>query len=115
MMIFTDTAELVELSVRIMRILAAGYIAVAVTQSLSGVMRGVGNTVTPMLISLVTTIFVRIPLAYVLCYLTRTPELPIGRFECIACSLLICWLLGAMLTFIFYRKIRKKQLKVETL
>ncbi len=115
MMIFTDTAELVDLSVRIMRILAAGYIAVAVTQSLSGVMRGVGNTVTPMLISLVTTIFVRIPLAYVLCYLTRTPELPIGRFECIACSLLICWLLGAALSFVFYRKIRKKQLKVEHL
>ena len=115
MMIFTDTKELVELSVRIMRILAAGYIAVAVTQSLSGVMRGVGNTVTPMLISFITTILIRIPLAYLLCYLTRTPEQPIGRFECIACSLLICWLMGAVLSLIFYRKIRKQQLDGENI
>lgn len=33
------------------------YIAMAVTQSLSGVMRGAGDTMTPMWISLVTTVF----------------------------------------------------------
>lgn len=46
--IFTDTAELVDMSMYMMQILAVGYIAVAVTQSLSGVMRGAGDTVTPM-------------------------------------------------------------------
>jgi len=50
--IFTDTAELVEMSRYLMGILAVGYIAMAVTQSLSGVMRGAGDTVTPMWISL---------------------------------------------------------------
>jgi Na+-driven multidrug efflux pump len=40
MHVFTDTNELVELSYRLMLILAVGYIAVAVTQSLSGIMRG---------------------------------------------------------------------------
>lgn len=103
MMIFTDTSELVELSVYVMRILAAGYIAVAVTQSLSGVMRGAGDTVTPMWISLVTTIIIRIPIAYGISYLTRTPQLPYGRFECISISLLTCWVMGAVLTVIFYR------------
>lgn len=103
MMIFTETAELVDLSVYVMRILAVGYIAVAVTQSLSGVMRGAGDTVTPMLISLVTTIIIRIPIAYGLSYLTRTPELPYGRFECISISLLTCWVMGAILTLIFYK------------
>lgn len=39
MRVFTDTPELVDFSVRMLRILAAGYIAVAVTQCLSGVMR----------------------------------------------------------------------------
>ena len=104
MMIFTDTAELVDLSVYIMRILAVGYIAVAVTQSLSGVMRGAGDTVTPMWISLCQTIVIRVPLAYGISYLTRTPELPYGRFECIALSLMISWVLGAVLTAIFYKK-----------
>ena len=104
MMIFTDTAELVDLSVYVMRILAVGYIAVAITQSLSGVMRGAGDTVTPMWISLCQTIVIRVPLAYGISYLTRTPELPYGRFECIALSLMVSWVMGAVLTAIFYKR-----------
>ena len=42
--IFTETTSLVELSRTIMGIIAPGYIAVAVTMSLSGVMRGAGDT-----------------------------------------------------------------------
>ena len=102
--IFTDTVELVEMSRYLMGILAAGYIAMAVTQSLSGVMRGAGDTVTPMWISLFTTVLVRVPVAYGISYLTRTPELPFGRFECIQISLLCSWCIGAILTAIFYAR-----------
>ncbi len=102
MQIFTDTTELVELSVHLMRILAVGYIAMAVTQSLSGVMRGAGDTMTPMWVSLLTSVAIRIPLAYGISYLTRTPELPLGRQECIQISLLCTWVIGAVLTTIFY-------------
>ncbi len=101
--IFTKTPELVELSRYMMGILAVGYIAMAVTQSLSGVMRGAGDTVTPMWISIVTTIFLRVPIAYGISFLTRTPELPYGRQECIFISLLVSWLFGALITFFFYR------------
>ncbi len=101
---FTETKALVDLSVHLMQILAAGYIAMAVTQSLSGVMRGAGDTVTPMWISLLTTVCARIPLAYGISYLTRTPELPLGHQECIQISLLCTWILGAVLTTIFYLK-----------
>ena len=101
--IFTDTTELVELSYRLMKILAVGYIAMAVTQSLSGIMRGAGDTVTPMWISLITTVLVRVPVAYGISWLTTTAELPHGRQECIQISLLMSWVLGALLTFIFYR------------
>ncbi len=102
--IFTNTPELVELSRDMMGILAVGYIAMAVTQSLSGVMRGAGDTMTPMWISIVTTIFIRVPIAYGISFLTRTPELPNGRQECIFISLLASWLIGALITFIFYRR-----------
>lgn len=104
MMAFTDTAELVDLSVKLMRILAAGYIAMAVTQSLGGVMRGAGDTVTPMWITLITTIGLRIPIAYGISYFTRSPEFPIGYKECIQISLLITWIMGAVLTTAFYLK-----------
>lgn len=100
---FTDTPELIEKSRYIMTILAAGYIAVAVTQSLSGIMRGAGDTMTPMWLSLITTVIIRVPLAYGISYLTATEELTHGRFECIPVSLLVSWLIGALLTVIFYR------------
>lgn len=104
MAIFSETQELVDTSYDLMKILAAGYIAMAVTQSLSGIMRGAGDTVTPMWISLITTVIVRVPLAYGISYLTRTPELPFGRCECIQISLLCSWVFGALLTAVFYKK-----------
>lgn len=100
--IFTDTKELVDLSYYLMCILAFGYIAVAVTQSLSGIMRGAGDTMTPMWISLITTVVIRVPIAYGISYLTRTEALPYGNFECIQISLLSSWVMGAVLTFVFY-------------
>ena len=107
--IFTNTAELVELSRNMMGILAVGYIAMAVTQSLSGVMRGAGDTMTPMWISIATTIFIRVPIAYGISFLTRTPELPNGRQECVFISLLSSWLIGAIITFIFYKRGKWKE------
>ena len=101
---FTKTPELVDMSYYLMCILAAGYIAMAVTQSLSGIMRGAGDTLTPMWISLITTIVMRIPLAYGISYLTTTPELPNGMKECIQISLLATWIFGAILTSIFYAR-----------
>ena len=112
--IFTDTAELVDMSMRMMRILAVGYIAMAVTQSLSGVMRGAGDTMTPMWISLITTVAIRVPVAYGIAYLTRSEQYPGGRCESIFISLLFSWTLGAIITFIFYRWGKWKQKAIES-
>ena len=116
MEIFTQTAELVSLSVYMMRILAVGYIAMAVTQSLSGVMRGAGDTMTPMWISLITTVVIRVPLAYGIAWFTRSEAAPNGRSECIFISLLASWVLGALITLIAYRKgsWKKKALEKNT-
>lgn len=104
MAIFTKTPELVDMSNQLMRILAIGYIAMAITQSLSGIMRGAGDTMTPMWISLITTVAMRIPLAYGISFLTRTPQLPFGIKECIQISLVCTWVFGAILTSIFYAR-----------
>lgn len=113
MQIFTDTPELVTLSMNMMRIMAVGYIAVAVTQTLSGVMRGAGDTITPMWISMVTAVLIRVPLAYGLVYLTKTPKLPQGNRACLYVSLLISWILGAIITGIFYGRGKWKQKAVK--
>ena len=116
MAIFTDTSELVTLSANMMKILAVGYLAMAITQSLSGVMRGAGDTMTPMWISMITTVVIRVPLAYGLAFLTRTPELPNGRYQVLWSSLLVCWCMGALLTFLFYKRgnWKKKALTANT-
>ena len=107
--IFTNTDELISLSMHLMRIMAVGYVAMAVIQSLAGIMRGAGDTVTPMWISIAQQVLARVPLAYLLCYLTRSAEYPIGRQEMIYVSLLVSWLFGALLTVIFYRRGKWKQ------
>jgi len=112
MSVFTDTKELVDLGMHMMRILAVGYIAMAVTQSLSGVMRGAGDTMTPMWISLITTVLIRVPVAYGIAYITRSDLYPTGRPESTFISLLVSWTLGAIITAIFFKrnKWRKKGL-----
>ena len=102
--VFTNTAELVALSADMMKILAVGYIAMAVTQCLSGVMRGAGDTMTPMWISMFTTVIVRVPVAYGLAYITRSAARPQGHYTSIWISLLFSWVLGALVTFIMYRR-----------
>jgi len=66
-------------------------------------MRGAGDTMPPMWISLITTVIVRVPIAYLYAHLTKSPELPNGSPDSIYVSLLISWLLGAVLTTIVYR------------
>ena len=88
-----------------MRILAVGYIAMGITQILSGVMRGAGDTMTPMWISIITTVIIRVPVAYGLEFLTR-PEggaMGSGSPDPLFISLLISWVMGAILTSIAYR------------
>jgi putative MATE family efflux protein len=103
MEIFSDTPETVSISFNFMRILAVGYIAMEVTQCLSGIMRGAGDTLTPMCISAFVTFALRMPLAYLIAYLTRTPELPGGSYFCLPISLLIAWIIGACINTICYR------------
>ena len=114
MAIFTKTPELVDLSFAMMKILVVGYIAMEVTQCLSGVMRGAGDTLTPMWISIVTTVLIRIPVAYGIAYLTRSEELPNGNSACIFISLLVSWILGALITLLFYKigKWKKKAAEI---
>ncbi len=103
MSIFTKTTELVDLSMHLMRILAVGYILMALIQALTGVMRGAGDTVTPMWISIIETFFLRMPLAYIMVYFSRSEAYPIGNQDMIYYSLLIAWGIGAVMSILFYR------------
>ena len=100
---FTDTPALIELASSMMRIMAVGYICIAVTQVLGGVMRGAGDTVSPMWISIISTIVIRVPLAYVMAHFTKTPEFPDGQPIALFGSLMISWVLGMVMSVIVFR------------
>ena len=100
--IFTDTQELIELANRMIRIMAVGYICISVTQVLGGVMRGAGDTTTPMWVSMISTIAIRVPTAYGLAYLTRTPEFPHGQPIALFGSLMFSWAMGMVISVIVF-------------
>jgi len=107
---FTDTQSLIDLATQMIRLMAVGYICIAVTQVLGGVMRGAGDTVSPMWISIISTIIIRVPLAYFLADLTKNEAYPHGQPIALFGSLMISWVLGMVLSIIVFciGKWRKK-------
>ena len=111
MQMFTQTQEVISIGMQMLQTLAVGYVAMSVTQVLSGVMRGAGDTMTPMWISIITTVIVRVPVAYGLEFLTR-PEggaMGSGAPTPLFLSLLISWVIGAILTSVAFRMGRWKK------
>lgn len=100
--IFTETAELIDLATHMMRVLAAGYICICISQVLGGVMRGAGDTLSPMWISMISTIGIRVPLAYFLAHLTRSEAYPYGQPIALFGSMLISWSVGMLMSVIVF-------------
>ncbi|MDR1664718.1 MAG: MATE family efflux transporter [Clostridiales bacterium] len=95
--LFTDTEEIIETSMRMLRVLAAGYIVFALGQVFWSVIRGAGDTMTPMWASLISVVAVRVPSAYLLVYLMKEPD-------ALFYSLLVSWSFTALLSVFAYRK-----------
>ena len=106
---FTNTPLTLEIGIRALRWLALGYICFAVTQVLQGNMRGAGETMLPMWISIICTVLLRMPLAYLLAFLTRSADYPNGHPDAIFGSLLFSWVMGMVMSVIVYRHGRWKR------
>ena len=103
--LFSNTERILDLGAYGLRVLAVGYVAVAFSQVLSGVLRGAGDTMPGMWISLICTVVIRVPLAYILAALTASPEWPAGHPNAIFFSLLVNWVIGALLnTWAFFKR-----------
>lgn len=104
MRLFTQTRELVALGMRFMRILAVGYALFFLTQCFCGAMSGAGQPMATMRVSVLATFAVRLPLAWLMVRLTRSPEFPQGRPEALYYSQLCAWLFGTLYSYWLYRK-----------
>lgn len=93
---FTDTQYVIDLAVRMLRILAIGYIVFSVNMVLWGAIRGAGDALTPLWGSAVNTIVVRVPSAFIFVHLLDGPE-------ALFYSLLTAWITNALLGALAYR------------
>ena len=100
---FTTTELTIQLGVQGLNTLAVGYICFSVSQVLQGTMRGAGETKLPMYISIITTVIVRMPLAYLMAFLTRNEQWPNGQPIALFGSLLISWVLAMVMSILSYR------------
>jgi len=103
MSVFTTTEAVVTLGARMLRILAAGYVAFSVLQTFAGTMNGMSQTTIPMILSIITTLGVRLPLAYLLAWLTRSAVWPNGNPDAIYFSLLSAWVFNTVTTVLIFR------------
>ena len=94
--IFSDTQEVIDMSMRMLRILAIGYIIFSYNMVLWGVIRGAGDAMTPLWISIINTLVIRLPSAYLFVFL-------LGRPEALFYSLLLGWTSVTVLGFIAYK------------
>jgi len=93
---FEQIHELLDMSVRFLRILAAGYLIFAVNSVLWGTIRGAGDAMTPMWVAVLNTVVIRVPSAYLLVHI-------MGRPEALILSLLLGWTTMTVFAIISYR------------
>lgn len=91
---FTSDAQVIAIGAKYLRIVSAFYLAFTSMFIVGGVMRGAGDTLVPMFITLFSLWVVRIPIAF---FLSKT----IG-VEGIWWSIPIGWISGLTLSYIYY-------------
>lgn len=106
--IFTNTEAVVHYAMQMLRMLSVGYVAFGATQVLMGVMRGVGETLKPMWASIIYTVVIRLPIAYLWVHFTVSPLLPQGDYNAIMGSLLVAWVIGFFITLVMFLRMKKK-------
>ena len=94
--LFTDTQEVIDMAMRMIRILAIGYIVFGVNMVLWGAIRGAGDAITPMWGAVINTLVVRVPTAYLFVHF-------MGRPEALFYSLLAGWTSNTLLGVLAYK------------
>lgn len=97
MFIFTNDRDVMNVGLEILRVLSIGYITVNTYVVLSGGIRGMGDSVAPLLASLTCNVLIRVSLAYFLVSLRRD-------YHMVFYSIVIAWTLCSLFVAFYYRK-----------
>lgn len=94
---FTQTREVIDLSIRMLRILALGYLALSIGMVFWGVIRGAGDAMSPLWGAVAIVAVVRVPTAYLFVHYFGVPE-------AIMFSMLIGWISNFSIALYVYRR-----------
>jgi len=104
---FTADQNVIEIGYRYLVIVSSFYILFSSMFAVHGLLRGAGDTLVPMFITLIALWLLRIPLSY---YLSR-PDMGLGA-DGIWWGIPIAWCFGFIISFIYYKTGRWKKKKV---
>jgi putative MATE family efflux protein len=94
---FTQTQEVVDMSVRMLRILAPGYLALSISMVFWGVIRGAGDAISPLWGAIAIVAVIRVPSAYLLVHYLGVPE-------ALMFSMLLGWLSNLTMAILIFRR-----------
>lgn len=104
--IFNSESALLEIAITYVRIAVTGYVVMGFTSTLMSVLSGVGDTIPPMIFSLITAWVVQLPLAY---FLPKVGDL--GVFG-VRWAMSAGFMVGSVLFLVYFRTGRWKRKKV---
>jgi putative MATE family efflux protein len=93
---FTQTAEVIDMAAGWLRLLGIGFIPLSLCMVLWGTIRGAGDAISPMWGSIVNSIIVRIPVAYLLVHL-------IGEPIALIYSIIIAWISNTLISIFVFK------------
>lgn len=101
MSVFTRNTQVIEIGTQYLLIVPIFYVIFATMFTLNGVMRGAGDTLIPMIFTIISLWIVRIPVSYFLSLKFGTAGIWWG--------IPIAWFVGLMLSFSYYKSGRWKR------
>ena len=108
LMLITKDEEVIKTGARYLKIVSPFYLIATYLFTMASGIRGSGATFIPMLIAAVGQVFLRIPLAYFLVSILKTPD---GIWIAVPIS----WISGSILTHIYYKSGKwKKHIRVKS-
>jgi Na+-driven multidrug efflux pump len=104
-----DAPQILALGIHVQRIMIWCYIIMAFMQPANGVLRGAGDTLPVMWITIVCTVFMRVPMAYLMVTLTKSTLYPSGNPDGIFWSMVVCFTIAAAACLTYYASGRWKK------
>lgn len=102
--LFTATPDVISMGYRFILIMIPGYIMIAISEVFGGIMRGAGDAVSPMWISMVGNVFVRIPITLWAVTVSKSVLWPAGHPYSNSVAMDICMAIQTILTLIVFSR-----------